>query len=88
MREGLAHAGLEEKELGRLAANEPRKVALARLVLGKTTVSQGWVAERLKMRNAANVSLAPHRCVEKSRELPEGLLKFINGRCNDMHTDP
>jgi len=34
----------------------PRKVALARLLWLGTTVSQVWLAERLAMRSAANVS--------------------------------
>jgi len=77
LEDGIALAGLKEKELGELPANESRKVALARLVWGRTTVSQSWIAERLKMGNAANVSLALHRAKRKGQELPKDLLKFI-----------
>jgi putative transposase len=61
LNEGLVLAGLDSKSLAVLPANEPRKVELARLVWRKTTVSQAWIAERLKMRSPANVSLALHR---------------------------
>ena len=79
LEEGIAVAGLKEKELGALPANEARKVALARLVWEKTTVSQSWIAERLKMGNAANVSLALHRAQGRRRALPKELVKFIAG---------
>ena len=35
---------------------DPRRAALARLLLGHTTASQGWIAQRLKIGSAANVS--------------------------------
>jgi hypothetical protein len=56
VREGLALAGLREGELDRLPGSDPRKVAIARAVWEETTVSLGWIAERLRMRSAANVS--------------------------------
>jgi len=37
-------AGLWRKELGQLPGSDPRKVALASLLWGTTTVSQGWIA--------------------------------------------
>lgn len=58
---GLRKHGLRREELQRLPANEARKVAIAREVWSKTTVSQSWIAERLAMRSAANVSLSLHR---------------------------
>jgi hypothetical protein len=79
LEEGIAAAGLKEKELGELPANEIRKVALARLVWEKTTVSQSWIAERLKMGNAANVSLALHRAKGRRKAMPKELAKFIVG---------
>jgi hypothetical protein len=36
--------------------NDPRKVALALEIARATTVSNAWMAERLSMRSAANVS--------------------------------
>ncbi len=56
LREGLAAAGLNEQELGATPGSDPRKVALARLLWRGTTVSQVWLAQRLAMRSAANVS--------------------------------
>lgn len=83
--EGLVHAGLEKTRLGFLRANDPRKVALARLLWKKTTVSQPWIAERLKMRGAANVSLALHRVRLKAEALPPGLMKFIREMQENEH---
>ena len=56
LREGLAAAGLNAQELAATSGSDPRKVALARLLWRGTTVSQVWLAERLAMRSAANVS--------------------------------
>ena len=73
LRDGLAAAGLKTAELDKLAANERRKVAVARVIWRQTTVSQGWIAEKLGMKNAANVSLSLHRKANDSRDLPEAL---------------
>ena len=83
LEEGIAVAGL--KELGELPANEARKVALARLVWEKTTVSQSWIAERLKMGNAANVSLALHRAKKRRKAMPKELVKFLASERNAQH---
>jgi len=77
LREGLEAAGLEERELRELAANEKRKVAIARVIWRRTTVSQGWIAERLKMKHAANVSLALHRTKDDVSKLPPALRVFL-----------
>ncbi|MEI6339314.1 MAG: transposase [Verrucomicrobiota bacterium] len=61
LKEGLAAAGIQKRDLAALPANEKRKVAIARVIWQRTTVSQVWIAEKLKMRHAANVSLALHR---------------------------
>ena len=53
---GLAAAGLTQDEVGRLPGSDARKVAIARLIWEGTTMSQGWVSERLQMGSAANVS--------------------------------
>lgn len=87
LKEGMLAAGLEEGDLEKLTANEERKVAIARVVWRKTTVSQGWIAEKLQMRNAATVSLALHRKKDVLQRLPIRLQNFIE-KCNDMHTDP
>ena len=56
LREGLAAGGLAEADLAALKGSDPRKLALARLLWKRTTVSQEWLAQRLRMRSAANVS--------------------------------
>jgi len=85
LKKGLMLAGLEKKDLGKLRANDPRKVALAHLLWRKTIVSQAWIADNLKMRNAANVSLALHRVNERQKKLPRQLLKFIRKMQEDAH---
>ena len=54
--EGIKAAGLRTKELEGLPGGDPRKVALEKLVRERTVASCGWLAARLKMRSAANVS--------------------------------
>ncbi|MEP6667621.1 MAG: hypothetical protein ABJF10_00625 [Chthoniobacter sp.] len=56
VRTGLAETGLAEEDLAGLPGSDPRKVRIARQVLKQTTVSLGSIADRLKMRSAANVS--------------------------------
>jgi putative transposase len=56
LEEGLAAAELQPNALGRLPGSEIRKVALADLLLRQTLASQSWIADRLAMRSAANVS--------------------------------
>ncbi len=79
LREGLAAAGLDEKELATTAGSDPRKIALARVLWQRTTVSQVWLAERLWMRSAANVSQQLRR-VGAGRikgPMPKRLASFI-----------
>jgi hypothetical protein len=40
----------------RLPGSDPRKVAIAGFIHQSTTTPQGWTAERLQMKSAANVS--------------------------------
>lgn len=77
MKEGLAAAGLQETDLAALSANEKRKVAVARIIWRRTTVSQVWIAARLKMRLAANVRLTLHRTKNTIKSLPTPLQKFV-----------
>ena len=79
LKEGLSAAGLKERDLEALPANEKRKVAIAGIIWRRTTVSQVWIAEKLKMRHAANVSLVLHRDKEKcgGEALPAALKKFV-----------
>jgi hypothetical protein len=56
LRAGLTEARLQERELEALPGSDARKVRIARMIRDQTTVSMGWIAERLCMRSAANVS--------------------------------
>jgi putative transposase len=56
LEEGLRAAGLTPDEVRNSSGSDPRKLALAELLWKRTTVSQAWIAERLGMRSAANVS--------------------------------
>jgi putative transposase len=56
IREGLKVLGLSEDNLKASKGSEVRKVSLAWAVARSTTVSQSWIANRLSMRSAANVS--------------------------------
>ena len=85
LHEGLPLAGLKAEQSEAFPANERRKVGLARLVWRKTTVSQTWIAERLKMRNAANVSLALHRARPGHQGLPVELQKFLEQMKENAH---
>jgi len=52
----LAAAGLSARELDSLPGSDVRKVALANLLLERTVARQSWVADKLAMCSAANVS--------------------------------
>jgi REP element-mobilizing transposase RayT len=56
VRDGLNESGLQEEELGNVPGNDRRKVKLAQEVWEQTTMSMGWIAQRLAMKSAANVS--------------------------------
>jgi putative transposase len=77
--EGIKEAGLAMKELEALPGGDPRKVALGKLVRERTVASCGWLAARLKMRSAANVSQTLRRTEWKSllKRLPRTLTEYI-----------
>ena len=79
LQQGLAVAGLSAAELPRLKGTDPRKLALAWLLWKRTTVSQQWLAERLHMRSAANVSQQLRRTDEQAllKHLPKALRQFL-----------
>jgi len=54
--EGLAKAGLADGDLAKLKGSDPRKVRIAARVWRETCVGQGWIAARLSMGGAGNVS--------------------------------
>jgi REP-associated tyrosine transposase len=78
LREGLQAAGLDWRNLQRLSGSDARKVVIARAIWEQTVLPQTWLAERLRMRSAANVSqqLRRHRAHAKRSELPLSLQKW------------
>jgi hypothetical protein len=66
---GMKELGLTAKDLDRLAGSDRRKVAMAQAIHAVTSASQIWMAERLKMKSAANVS-------QQLRRLKRGELKL------------
>jgi putative transposase len=74
---GLAAAGLSAKELDSLPGSDVRKVTLANLLLERTVARQSWIAEKLAMRSAANVSQQVHRYRAKRPRLTAALKEFL-----------
>jgi hypothetical protein len=76
----LRAAGLDGRGLLRCSGADPRKVAIARAIWEQTVVPQKWLAERLGMRSAANVSrqLRRNRVNAKRSDLPLSLRKWVS----------
>jgi putative transposase len=75
--EGLLAAGLAEDGLDLLPGSDVRKTALANLLLERTVAQQSWIAERLAMRSAANVSQQVRRHRIKKPKLPPTLKAYL-----------
>ncbi|MBE7495646.1 MAG: hypothetical protein HS117_11910 [Verrucomicrobiaceae bacterium] len=58
-----------------MKGSDPRKVLLADLLWRRTVVSQEWLAEKLEMKSAANVSQQLRRLDRKGalRKVPQQL---------------
>ena len=69
---GLAAAGLSARELDSLPGSDVRKVALANLLLERTVARQSWIADKLAMRGAANVSQQVRRYRTRRPKLTAG----------------
>jgi putative transposase len=80
LKQGLKAAGLKTTEVGRLKGSDVRKLLLADLLWRRTTVSQEWLAEKLAMKSAANVSQQLRRLdLKKVRaQAPEALREFLD----------
>ena len=80
----------EKEELLKARGSDPRKIALAQLLWRRMTVSQVWLAERLAMRSAANVSQILRRATraKKDPKLPKRLAAFADAQWlnNDVST--
>ena len=57
----MDEVGLRECDLAMLKGSDPRKVEVAAHLCAETTVSQAWIARRLHMRSAGNVSQQLYR---------------------------
>lgn len=79
LRQGIEAMGLSAEEVRGLRGSDSGKVALAKLLWERTTVGQGWIAEKLGMGSPANVSQQIRRLkTEGSRQkLPAPLKKFL-----------
>ena len=75
---GLGAAGLATKDLARRPSTDLCMVTLASKMWGKTTVSQSWIAEKLEMKNPANLRRVIHRMnMEKiAQKVPATLAEF------------
>ena len=56
VKDGMQIHGLTTKDLWSLPGSDSRKVEIAKQVWEQTTAGQAWIAERLQMKSAANVS--------------------------------
>lgn len=81
LKKGLKAAGLNTAELTRLKGSDSRKLLLADLLWRRTTVSQEWLAERLAMKSAANVSQQLRRLDRKQtlKQCSAAFRAFLGG---------
>jgi len=77
LRGGLAAAGLSAQSLLASKGSDPRKVALARVIWQRTTVSMAWLARHLEMKSAANASQQLRRQKPTIKILPAALREWI-----------
>jgi putative transposase len=75
--EGLVAAGLDQDALGRLPGSDVRKTALASLLVERTISRQSWIAERLAMHSAANVSQQVRRHRKNKPKIPPKLKAYL-----------
>jgi len=76
---GLKAGGIKPDGLAQLKGSDPRKVLLADLMWRRTVMSQGWLAEKLAMKSAANVSQQIRRLnrIAAIKKVPEKLKHFL-----------
>jgi hypothetical protein len=76
---GLKAGGLKEADLMGLKGSDPRKMLLADLLWRRAVVSQEWLAEKLEMKAAANVSQKLRRLDGKAalKKIPDELKHFL-----------
>ncbi|WP_395753842.1 transposase [Prosthecobacter sp.] len=78
--QGLKAAGLKPSELTDLKGSDPRKLLLAHFLSRRTTVSHPWLAQKLSMKSAANVSQQLRRLdLKRTRaKAPAPLRSFLD----------
>jgi hypothetical protein len=71
---------LSLEELKTLTGGDARKAAIAELLWKRTTVSRGWIAEKLSMKSAANVGAAMRRLSggKLKKQYSQKFEEFIN----------
>ena len=71
---------MKRSELARVKGSDARKVLLADLLWRRTVVSQEWLAEKLVMKSAANVSQQIRRLERKKAlaAVPHELKLFLD----------
>ena len=71
--------GLKASALSKVKGSDARKVLLADLLWRRTVVSQDWLAEKLEIKSAANVSQQLRRLDRKSaiKNVPDELKHFL-----------
>jgi len=81
--EGLKAAGMTTAELADIKGADVRKAIIAKRLWDKTTMSQGWIAERLHMKSAANVGMVVRRELPKKKlaAVPKQLSEWCH-RCS------
>jgi hypothetical protein len=79
LREGLRVAKLDVVGAQALPGSDARKVEIAQIIWQATTVSQSWLAERLWMKSAANVSQLLRRRAAAGRpaNLPSSFREWL-----------
>ncbi len=77
----LKAGGLKSSSLSKVKGSDPRKVLLADLLWRRTVVSQEWLAEKLEMKSAANVSQQLRRLDIKAaiKKVPEEMKRILEG---------
>lgn len=76
---GLKAGGLKPSALSKVKGSDPRKVLLADLLWRRTVVSQEWLAGKLGMKSAANVSQQLRRLDRRPaiKKVPQELKRFL-----------
>jgi len=80
LRKGMKAGGFKAADMARVKGSDPRKVLLADLLWRRTVVSQQWLAGKLAMSSAANVSQQLRR-LDRKRALgmvPETMKTFLD----------